>query len=227
MQATILLVEDEPAQRDVLEYNLAAAGYRVIAAASAEAAERAVAEEVPDLVVLDWMLPGVSGIELCRRLKRARATSALPVLMLSARGEEADLVRGLETGADDYVAKPYSVAELLARIRALLRRFRPATAEAVLVLDDLELDAATRKVTRAGTELRLGPVEYRLLATLMERPGRVFSRPELLDRVWGRDSDTESRTVDVHVGRLRRALAAAGKGPGPLRTHRGAGYSIG
>jgi two-component system, OmpR family, phosphate regulon response regulator PhoB len=222
----ILLVEDEPAQRDVLSYNLAAESYRVNVAQDGEEAMMMVREETPDLIVLDWMMPKLSGIEVCRRLKSRAETRAIPVIMLSARSEEVDRVRGLETGADDYVIKPYSIAELMARIRANLRRVRPSTVGMVLEFQDIQLDGETHRVTRAGKALQLGPTEFRLLATFMERPGRVFSREQLLDRVWGRDIYVETRTVDVHIGRLRKALCRQG-GDDLLRTVRGAGYALG
>jgi two-component system phosphate regulon response regulator PhoB len=185
-----------------------------------------VAEGLPDLILLDWMMPHVSGLEVCRRIRAKAETRGIPILMLSARSEEVDKVRGLETGADDYVIKPYSVAELMARLRAHLRRVRPAQAGEVLEWQDIVLDPETHRVTRSGVALKLGPTEFRLLSCLMERPGRVFSREQLLDRVWGRDIYVDSRTVDVHVGRLRKALMATG-GADPLRTVRGAGYSLG
>jgi len=222
----VLVVEDEPAQREVLIYNLCAEGFDVDYAASGDAAMLQIAEDPPDLIVLDWMLPGVSGIEICRRLRRRSATKAVPIIMLSARGEEIDRVRGLDTGADDYVVKPFSVAELIARIRTQLRRTRPATVGGQLEYDDIVLDAETHKVTRDGTPLRLGPTEFRLLSTLMEKPGRVWSRDQLLDRVWGRDIYVDTRTVDVHIGRLRKVLRQHG-GKDPLRTVRGAGYALG
>ena len=222
----ILLAEDEAPQREVMAYNLAAEGYRVAEAGNGEEALLLVAEEAPDLVILDWMMPDLSGIEVCRRLKSDPATRAIPVIMLSARGEEADRVRGLETGADDYVSKPYSMAELMARIRANLRRVRPASVGGLLEYRDLRLDGETHRVTRAGRELALSPTEFRLLAALMEKPGRVLSRERLLDRVWGRDIHVETRTVDVHVGRLRKALCRHG-GEDLLRTVRGAGYALG
>ncbi|APX88577.1 phosphate regulon transcriptional regulatory protein PhoB [Brevirhabdus pacifica] len=225
-QPLILVVEDEDAQREVLVYNLTAEGYRVIAAADGDQAMERIAEETPDLLVLDWMMPGLSGIEICRRLKTREATANMPIIMLSARSEEADRVRGLETGADDYVVKPFSVAELLARVRASLRRVRPASVGGRLTFQDIVLDSETHKVTRADKPIKLGPTEFRLLATFMERPGRVFSRDQLLDRVWGRDIYVDSRTVDVHVGRLRKALGEHG-GEDPLRTVRGAGYALG
>ena len=225
-RASILLVEDEPAQREILAYNLGSEGYDVRAAVDGEEALVLVAEAVPDLILLDWMLPHVSGLEICRRLRSRSETKAVPIVMLSARSEEVDRVRGLDTGADDYLVKPYSVTELMARIKAHLRRARPAAAGGVLQVGDLQLDAETHRATRAGQALKLGPTEFRLLATLMERPGRVFSREVLLDRVWGRDVYVDTRTVDVHVGRLRKALMAHG-GDDPLRTVRGAGYSLG
>lgn len=225
-RASVLLVEDEPAQREILRYNLEAEGFEVVAASNGEEALERVAEGVPDLILLDWMMPHVSGLEVCRRLRARPETRTVPVIMLSARSEEVDKVRGLETGADDYMVKPYSVAELMARLRAHLRRARPAAAGEVLEWRDLRLDGETHRVTRAGQALKLGPTEFRLLSCLMERPGRVFSREQLLDRVWGRDIYVDSRTVDVHVGRLRKALMAHG-GEDPLRTVRGAGYSLG
>ncbi|MDP1670236.1 phosphate regulon transcriptional regulator PhoB [Phaeovulum sp.] len=225
-RATVLLVEDEPAQRELLAYNLEAEGYDVVTATNGEEALAMVAERAPDLVVLDWMMPHVSGLEVCRRLKARAATRDLPVLMLSARSEETDMVRGLETGADDYVSKPYSLGEVMARIRALLRRTRPAVVGQVLEWGDIRLDPETHRVTRAETLLALAPTEYRLLATFLERPGRVWSREQLLDRVWGRDIYVDTRTVDVHVGRLRKVLGRSG-GADPIRTVRGAGYALG
>jgi len=223
---TVLLVEDEPAQREVLEYNLAAEGFAVLTAATGGEAELVVAETPPDIILLDWMLPEVSGIELCRRFKIRAETRAIPVVMLSARGEEVDRIRGLETGADDYVVKPYSMAELMARLRVQLRRTRPATVGQVLEHGDLRLDTETHRVHRGAVEVKLGPTEFRLLACLMERPGRVFTRESLLDRVWGRDIYVETRTVDVHVGRLRKALTEGGADD-PIRTVRGSGYALG
>jgi two-component system phosphate regulon response regulator PhoB len=223
---TVLIVEDEAAQREVLAYNLEAEGYRVAQADNGEEALLMVAEESPDLIVLDWMLPNVSGIEICRRLKSRAETKAVPIIMLSARSEEVDLIRGLETGADDYMVKPYSVGELMARVRTQLRRVRPSAVGAALDYQDITLDPETHRVQRAGAPLKLGPIEFRLLATLMEKPGRVWSREQLLDRVWGRDIYVDTRTVDVHVGRLRKALRAHG-GADPLRTVRGAGYALG
>jgi two-component system phosphate regulon response regulator PhoB len=223
---TVLIVEDEPAQREVLAYNLEAEGYRVAQADNGEEALLIVSEGAPDLIVLDWMLPNVSGIEVCRRLKSRPETRAVPIIMLSARSEEVDLVRGLETGADDYMVKPYSVVELMARVRTQLRRSRPSALGETLEYEDITLDPETHRVHRSGQPLKLGPTEFRLLTTLMEKPGRVWSREQLLDRVWGRDIYVDTRTVDVHVGRLRKALCAHG-GEDPVRTVRGAGYALG
>ena len=225
-QPTVLLVEDEPAQREVLAYNLEAEGFVVQRATNGEEALLLVAENPPDLILLDWMMPHVSGLEVCRRLKMRPETRSIPIIMLSARSEEVDKVRGLETGADDYVIKPYSIVELMARLRVQLRRVRPSTLGMVLEWETISLDAETHRVIRDGQTLKLGPTEFRLLATFLEKPGRVFSREQLLDRVWGRDIYVDSRTVDVHVGRLRKALCAFG-GDDPLRTVRGAGYALG
>ena len=223
---TVLVVEDEPAQRELLSYNLSAEGFRVIQAENGEEALILVDEENPDIIVLDWMLPAVSGIEVCRRLKTRNDTRNIPIIMLSARTEEVDRIRGLETGADDYVVKPYSVLELMARVRAQLRRVRPSTVGQQLTFEDIILDAESHRVFRSDKPLKLGPTEFRLLATFMEKPGRVWSREQLLDRVWGRDIYVDTRTVDVHIGRLRKALCENG-GRDPVRTVRGAGYSLG
>lgn len=225
-QPLVLLVEDEPAQREVLAYNLQAEGLRVSRAENGEEAMLLVEEDKPDLIVLDWMMPNLSGIEVCRRLKMRSETRDIPIIMLSARSEEVDRVRGLETGADDYVIKPYSVVELMARVRTQLRRTRPTAMGQTLSYEDIQLDAETYRVTRADKALKLGPTEFRLLSTFMEKPGRVWSREQLLDRVWGRDIFVDTRTVDVHIGRLRKALCQFG-GDDPLRTVRGAGYSLG
>ncbi|MFY0691465.1 MAG: phosphate regulon transcriptional regulator PhoB [Paracoccaceae bacterium] len=225
-QPLVLIVEDDVSQREVLAYNIRAEGYRVETAASGDEAILMVRDEVPDLIVLDWMLPNVSGIEVCRQLKMSAQTQRVPVIMLSARSEEDDRVRGLETGADDYIVKPYSVAELLARIRTQLRRTRPASVGERLEFGDILLDIEEHRVYRGDTPLKLGPIEFRLLTTFMERPGRVWSREQLLDRVWGREVYVDSRTVDVHVGRLRKVLCSTG-GEDPLRTVRGAGYALG
>ncbi|MFC3528984.1 phosphate regulon transcriptional regulator PhoB [Paracoccus mangrovi] len=225
-QPCVLVVEDEGAQREVLKYNLEAEGFEVVLAENGDEAMLLVAEEQPDLIVLDWMLPNVSGIEVCRRVKADPQTRQIPIVMLSARSEEVDRVRGLETGADDYVVKPYSVVELMARLRTQLRRTRPATMGERLSFADIILDAGEHRVFRAGQPLHLGPTEFRLLSTLMEKPGRVWTREQLLDRVWGRDIYVDTRTIDVHVGRLRKALMANG-GDNPVRTVRGTGYSLG
>ncbi|WP_128515199.1 phosphate regulon transcriptional regulator PhoB [Tabrizicola thermarum] len=225
-QPRVLLVEDEPAQRTVLAYNLEAEGFAVTQADNGEDAMVLVDEEDPDIIILDWMMPKVSGIEVCRRLKMRPETRSIPIIMLSARAEEVDRIRGLETGADDYVIKPYSVLELMARARAQLRRVRPSTAGVVLEHEDIRLDPESHRVYRGDKVLKLGPTEFKLLVTLMERPGRVFSREQLLDLVWGRDIYVDTRTVDVHVGRLRKSLMSHG-GSDPVRTVRGAGYSLG
>jgi two-component system phosphate regulon response regulator PhoB len=225
-QPNVLVVEDEPAQREVLAYNLEAEGFNVARAENGEEALLLVDELAPDIIVLDWMLPNVSGIEVCRQLKMRSETRNVPIIMLSARSEEVDRVRGLETGADDYVVKPYSVIELMARVRAQLRRTRPGAVGERLEFQDIVLDSETHRVTRQGADLKLGPTEFRLLTTFMEKPGRVYSREQLLDRVWGRDIYVDTRTVDVHIGRLRKALCQHG-GDDPLRTVRGAGYSLG
>ena len=222
----VLVVEDDPAQREVLAYNVRAEGFDVETADSGDQALLLAKEHTPDLVVLDWMLPNVSGIEVCRQLKMNPETAAVPVIMLSARSEEDDRVRGLEIGADDYIVKPYSVAELLARIRTQLRRVRPASVGKKLEFEDIVMDTEEHRVFRGDTALKLGPTEFRLLSTFMERPGRVWSREQLLDRVWGREIYVDTRTVDVHVGRLRKALCAGG-GEDPVRTVRGSGYALG
>ena len=222
----VLVIEDEPAQGEVLRYNLEAEGHRVSLATDGEHGLLLAREDAPDVIILDWMLPLVSGIEVCRQLKTGKDTRAIPVIMLSARSEEIDKVRGLETGADDYVTKPYAVAELMARVRTQLRRVRPAAAGHVLTFDDISLDGETHRASRAGADLKLGPTEFRLLTTFMEKPGRVWSREQLLDRVWGRDVYVDTRTVDVHVGRLRKVLTGAGA-TDPIRTVRGTGYALG
>ena len=204
--ARILIVEDEEALSLLLRYNLEAAGYEVETIARGDEADTRLKESLPDLVVLDWMLPGLSGIELCRRLRARPETRALPIIMLTARGEESERVRGLATGADDYIVKPFSVPELVARLGSLLRRAKPERIAEVLAAGDIELDRVRKRVLRAGRDVDLGPTEYRLLEFLMERPGRVFTRAQLLDGVWGSDVYIDERTVDVHVGRLRKAL---------------------
>lgn len=225
MNARILVVEDEAPLTELLRYNLAAEGYEVDTAARGDDADTMLKEASPDLVVLDWMLPGLSGIELCRRLRARPETRSLPIIMLTARGEESERVRGLATGADDYIVKPFSVPELLARIRALLRRANPERLASVLAVGDIELDREKKRVSRAGQPVELGPTEYRLLEFLMERPGRVFTREQLLDGVWGSDIYIDERTVDVHVGRMRKSLNR-GYTNDPIRTVRGAGYAL-
>jgi two-component system phosphate regulon response regulator PhoB len=221
----ILVVEDETALAELIRYNLAAEGFRMAIASDGEEAEVLLAEDRFDLVVLDWMLPGISGLELCRRLRRGDTTRALPILMLTARGEENDRIRGLATGADDYVVKPFSVPEMIARVKALLRRASPQLVADTLQRGDIVLDRAAHRVMRRTREVRLGPTEFKLLEFFMENPGRVLSRQQLLDGVWGRESFIDGRTVDVHVGRLRKALIRGTDGD-PIRTVRGAGYAF-
>ena len=221
----ILIVEDEEPLSLLLRYNLEAEGYEVQSADRGDDAELMLKEHIPDLVLLDWMLPGLSGIELCRRLRQRTDTKTLPIILLTARGEEDERVRGLATGADDYIVKPFSVPELLARVRALLRRAAPNRVATTLEAGDLMLDRVSHRVRRGSRDLHLGPTEFRLLEFLMERPGRVFARAQLLDHVWGMDSDIDERTVDVHVGRLRKALNTP-RERDPVRTVRGAGYSF-
>jgi two-component system phosphate regulon response regulator PhoB len=223
--ASVLVVEDEVSQREIIAYNLRAEGFEVVTAETGDAALLAVREAPPDIILLDWMLPGVSGIEIARRLKQRAETRAIPIIMLSARGEEADKVRGLESGADDYVSKPYSIAELVARVKSHLRRARPAAVGERFEAAGIMLDTETYRVTRDGREVKLGPLEFRLLATLIAKPGRVWTRERLLDEVWGRDIYVDSRTVDVHVARLRKSLSVHGGGD-PIRTVRGVGYAL-
>ncbi|MBT3990580.1 MAG: phosphate regulon transcriptional regulator PhoB [Rhodospirillaceae bacterium] len=225
MSPTILIVEDEPPLIEVLRYNLESAGFATLVATDGEDALLLAAEETPNLIVLDWMLPKLSGIDVCRRLREAKATKTVPIIMLTARGEEGDKISGLDAGADDYVVKPFSPSELIARVRAVLRRSDPKFGEEKLDYADITVDLVAHKVTRAGQPVHLGPTEYRLLQTLMERPTRVFSREQLLDLVWGRDIYVEERTVDVHVRRLRKALNETG-GADLIRTIRRGGYSI-
>jgi two-component system phosphate regulon response regulator PhoB len=217
----ILIVEDEIDVSLLLSYNLEAEGYVVESVARGDEAELRLAENAPDLLILDWMLPGVSGIEICRRLRAREATRTLPVIMVSARREESERVRGLAAGADDYVVKPFSVVELMARVYALLRRSRPERIAERLFVGDLDLDRLTRRVRRGDRDIRLGPTDFRLLEHLLEKPGRVFSRAQLLDLVWGRSAEIDERTVDVHIGRLRKRLSK-GKERDPIRTVRGA-----
>ena len=221
----ILIVEDESDLSSLLGYNLEAEGYVVENVERGDEAELRLAENAPDLVILDWMLPGVSGLEICRRLRARESTRTLPVIMVTARGEEAERVRGLSVGADDYVVKPFSVPELMARVRALLRRSRPERIAERLYAGDLDLDRETRRVRRGVRDIHLGPTEFRLLEYLLEKPGRVFSRAQLLDGVWGQAAEIDERTVDVHVGRLRKALSR-GRERDPIRTVRGTGYAF-
>ncbi|MEZ5850135.1 MAG: phosphate regulon transcriptional regulator PhoB [Hyphomicrobiaceae bacterium] len=225
MPAKILIIEDDVAIVTLLEYNLQAAGYGVATAHSAEDGELLLAEDLFDLVILDWMLPDMSGIELCGKLRRGNALSNMPILMLTARGEETDRIRGLSTGADDYMVKPFSVPELLARVKALLRRASPERVKDVLTGGDVSLDRQAHRVTRGTREIHLGPTEYRLLEVLLESGGRVLSRNQLIDRVWGTTAEIDERTIDVHIGRLRKSMVR-GNEPDPIRTVRGAGYAL-
>jgi two-component system phosphate regulon response regulator PhoB len=221
----ILIVEDDPSLVELLRYNLENEGFDVAIARDGEAGLEAVDSDTPDLVVLDWMLPNVSGIEICRQLRQKSETRSMPVIMLTAKGEENDRIRGLETGADDYIVKPFSPAELTARIKAVLRRAHPEQAGEMLTYADIEMDITSHRVTRGGHAIKLGPTEFRLLRSFLEKPGRVFSREQLLDKVWGRDIFVELRTVDVHIRRLRKALNT-GSDADLIRTVRSAGYSL-
>ncbi|MFC3079005.1 phosphate regulon transcriptional regulator PhoB [Phenylobacterium terrae] len=225
MTPNILVVEDEDALATLLHYNLEKEGYEVALAPDGEEAMTLVKERLPDLVILDWMLPKVSGIEVCRRLRARPETRNVPIIMLTARGEESDRIRGLDTGADDYVVKPFAMSELSARVRAVLRRLRPGLAEDRVRIGDIVIDRVAHRVKRNGKEVHLGPTEFRLLDHFMQNPGRVFSREQLLDAVWGSDVYVEARTVDVHVGRLRKALNH-GEAADPIRTVRSAGYAL-
>ena len=226
MSPRILVVEDEDALSTLLQYNLEKDGYEVAIASDGEDALTQVAEQAPDLVILDWMVPKGSGIEVCRRLRQRTETRNVPIIMLTARGEETDRIRGLDTGADDYVIKPFAMTELSARIRAVLRRIRPGLSEDRVHRGDLIIDRVAHRVRRSGEEIHLGPTEFRLLDHFMQNPGRVFSREQLLDAVWGREVYVEARTVDVHVGRLRKALNRKDSDIDPIRTVRSAGYSL-
>jgi len=221
----VMIVEDEEPLVLLLRYNLEADGFDVESCGRGDEAELRLIEDLPDLLILDWMLPGLSGIELCRRIRSRPQSEHLPIVMLTARGEEPERIRGLATGADDYVVKPFSTPELMARIRAILRRTKPEVVSSLLKAGDIELDRTTHRVRRANREVHLGPTEFRLLEFLMESPGRVFSREQLLDGVWGRDVYVDERTVDVHIGRLRKAINR-GKARDPIRTVRGAGYAF-
>ncbi|WP_420430998.1 phosphate regulon transcriptional regulator PhoB [Hyphobacterium sp.] len=225
MDPHILVVEDEDALSTLLQYNLEKEGYQVSVAGDGEEALMLAEESTPDLVLVDWMLPKISGIEVCRRLRNRSETRNVPIIMLTARGEEADRIRGLDTGADDYIVKPFSMTELFARIRAVMRRIRPGLAEDKVTYGDIIIDRVAHRVRRDGVEIHLGPTEFRLLDYLIQHPGRVFSREQLLDAVWGSDVYVEVRTVDVHIGRLRKALNTSGQSD-PIRTVRSAGYSL-
>jgi two-component system, OmpR family, phosphate regulon response regulator PhoB len=225
MSASILIVEDEAAIHQLLAYNLNAEGFRTRVVETGEEVHAALSDEMPDLVLLDWMLPGLSGIEVCRLIRARQETTALPVIMLTARGEEPERVRGLATGADDYVVKPFSIPELMVRIRTILRRVKPESVAESLVWGDVALDRAKKRVSRGPRDINLSPTEFRLLEMLMQSPGRVYSRAQLLDRVWGTETYVDERTVDVHVGRLRKNLSR-GRDADPIRTVRGSGYSF-
>lgn len=226
IEAKVLVVEDEQAIATLIRYNLEKEGFKVVHTMDGEEALVLVKEAKPDIIVLDWMLPSMSGIEVCRQLRRDTQTKNIPIIMLSARGEEDDRVRGLDVGADDYLVKPFSPNELVARIRAVFRRIRPALSEESLMFADIQMDLTAHRVTRGSQDIQLGPTDFKLLRYLMEHPGRVFSREQLLDSVWGEDIYVELRTVDVHVRRLRKALNYDGKQPNLIRTVRSAGYSI-
>ena len=225
MKPTILVVEDDAAISTLLTYNLDREGYRILEAVDGEEALLMVEEEKPDLILLDWMLPQISGIEVCRRLRNRAETRNLPIIMLTARGEEADRIRGLDIGADDYITKPFTMNELMARIRAVLRRIRPALAGDSVQFGTIYVDRAAHRVRRGERDVHLGPTEFRLLDHLIQHPGRVFSREQLLDAIWGSDVYVEARTVDVHIGRLRKALNNEGE-LDPIRTVRSAGYAL-
>ncbi|WP_206452794.1 phosphate regulon transcriptional regulator PhoB [Aurantimonas marina] len=225
MATRIAVVEDEDALGILLRYNLEAEGYQVDVITRGDEADLRLKEELPDLLILDWMLPGLSGVELCRRLRQRGESEQLPIIMLTARGEESERVRGLSVGADDYVVKPFSTPELIARVRAMLRRAKPEKISKLLTAGDIDLDRENHRVRRAGREIRLGPTEFKLMEFFMQSPGRVFSREQLLDGVWGRDIYVDERTVDVHVGRLRKAINR-GRERDPIRTVRGAGYAL-
>ena len=225
MAASILIVEDEAAIHELLAYNLKAEGYRVRIVETGEEVHPAISDEMPDLVLLDWMLPDLSGIEVCRLIRARHETKSLPVIMLTARGEESERLRGLATGADDYIVKPFSVMEVMARIRSILRRVRPETVADTVTHSDITVDRLRKRVSRAGRDVSLSPTEFRLLEYLIQSPGRVYSRAQLLDRVWGNDIEVDERTVDVHVGRLRKNLSR-GKEKNPIRTVRSSGYAF-
>jgi two-component system, OmpR family, phosphate regulon response regulator PhoB len=222
---SVLVVEDEEALSTLLRYNLEREGYNVHEARNGDEALSAATEISPDLIILDWMLPELSGIEICRRLRVHGMLRTVPIIMLTARGGESDRIRGLDTGADDYIVKPFSMSEFLARTHAVMRRIRPAMVQDVIAIGDICMDRVNHRVHRSSREVHLGPTEYRILERLMQNPGRVFSREQLLDRVWGANAYVEDRTVDVHIGRLRKALIQSGERD-PIRTVRSAGYSF-
>ena len=226
METSVLIVEDEAAIVTLLRYNLEREGFKVYSTGDGEEAVGMVRDYKPDIIVLDWMLPSMSGVEICKQLRWNPDTKAIPIIMLSARGEEGDRIRGLDAGADDYIIKPFSPAELVARIRAVFRRFRPSLSEKTLAFAGIKMDVSAHKVTRDGTEIHLSPTEFSLLRYLLEHPGRVFSREQLLDAVWGHDIYVELRTVDVHVRRLRKGLDYDGKQADLIRTVRSAGYAM-
>ena len=221
----ILVVEDEAPQRELLSYNLEQAGYRPLVAEDGDEGMLVAQEAAPAMIILDWMMPGLSGIELCRQLKKHKETREIPILMLTARGEESDKVRGLDSGADDYLVKPYSIAELLARVRAMLRRSEPGSDGTAIEYGDIQINPEQMRVYRNGQVLEIGPTEYRLLSLMISRPGRVWSRDQLMERVWEHDLEIDQRTVDVHIGRLRKALHQDGA-KDPIRTVRSAGYAL-
>ncbi len=225
MSASILIVEDEATIHQLLEYNMRADGFRTRVVETGEEVHAAIADEMPDLVLLDWMLPGLSGIEVCRLIRARPETQALPIIILTARGEETERVRGLATGADDYIVKPFSMPEVMARVRSILRRVKPETVADEIAQGSILLDRAKKRVTRGNRDVVLSPTEFRLLEYLMQQPGRVFSRAQLLDRVWGNEADVDERTVDVHIGRLRKNLSR-GKDLDPIRTVRSSGYAF-
>jgi two-component system phosphate regulon response regulator PhoB len=225
MNAKITIVEDEEALSLLLRYNLERSNYVVETIARGDEADLRLRESIPDLLILDWMLPGLSGIEICRRLRARNETQTLPIIMLTARSEESERVRGLTTGADDYIVKPFSVTELIARVGALLRRASPERVNNILTYGDISLDREKKRVSRSGRPIDLGPTEFRLLEFILERPGRVFSREQLLDNIWGSEKYIDERTVDVHIGRLRKALIGEDE-LDPIRTVRGSGYSL-
>lgn len=225
MKPLVLVAEDEAAIATLLRYNLEQAGYSVISASDGEEAMLLAVEHKPDVILLDWMMPILAGIEVCRLLRNKEETSKIPILMITARGEEAERVRGLDNGADDYITKPFSPAEVLARVKAVLRRVNPSTQAEILSIADLKMDTTTHKVTRGGTEVHLGPTEFKILRYFLQNPSKVFSREQLLDGVWGRDVYVEARTVDVHIRRLRKALNQGNK-VDLIRTVRSAGYSL-